>query len=178
MTDPVARIAAALERLAPPVPAPADPLAHPAYVWRGEALAAINAIAELSVRSRFAGAESAFSLDGRTGELRPVARATGTTVEVRELFFATPARRKFLKTDATELAHCIAAVRRHALARPEVGSSICHDGRLVEQWRAAAGRDQRLADTLGDDFVAHSVVVDRQGGPVRVTGRAGIPQAS
>lgn len=146
--------------------------------FRGEALAAINAIAELSVLSRFSGADGAFALDGRTGELRPVARATGTTVEVRELFFATPARRKFLKTDATELAHCIEAVRRHALARPEVGFSIWHDGRLVEQWRAATGRDQRLADTLGDDFVKHSVVVEREGGPVRVSGRAGIPDAA
>jgi DNA mismatch repair protein MutL len=79
-------------------------------------------------------------LDGRSGELRPAARATGTTVEVKELFFSTPARRKFLKTDATELAHCIEAVRRHALARPEVGFAIWHEGKLVEQWRARAGR--------------------------------------
>ncbi|SCK48506.1 DNA mismatch repair protein MutL [Variovorax sp. HW608] len=146
--------------------------------FRGEALAAINAIAELSIQSRFAGADGAFALDGRTGELRPVARATGTTVEVRELFFATPARRKFLKTDATELAHCIEAVRRHALARPDVGFSIWHEGRLVEQWRTAATLEQRLADTLGDDFVKHGVVVDHAAGPVRVTGRAGIPDAA
>ncbi|MDM0107814.1 DNA mismatch repair endonuclease MutL [Variovorax sp. J22R24] len=146
--------------------------------FRGEALAAINAIAELSILSRFAGADNAFMLDGRTGELRPVARATGTTVEVRELFFATPARRKFLKTDATELAHCIESVRRHALARPEVGFSIWHEGKLIEQWRAAITRDQRLADTLGDDFVTHSVAVDHAAGPVRVTGRAGIPDAA
>ncbi|MBU2286167.1 MAG: DNA mismatch repair endonuclease MutL, partial [Gammaproteobacteria bacterium] len=112
--------------------------------FRGEALAAINAIAELSLQSRSADAEHAFALDGRTGELRPVARAVGTTVEVRELFFATPARRKFLKTDATELAHCVEAVRRHALARPDVGFAIWHDGRLVEQWRGDASRDQRL----------------------------------
>lgn len=146
--------------------------------FRGEALAAINAIAELSILSRFAGADGAFSLDGRTGELRPVARSTGTTVEVRELFFATPARRKFLKTDATELAHCIEAVRRHALARPEVGFSIWHDGKLVEQWRAATTREQRLADALSDDFVTQSVAVEREGGPVRVVGRAGIPDAA
>ncbi|WP_422087298.1 DNA mismatch repair endonuclease MutL [Variovorax sp.] len=146
--------------------------------FRGEALAAINAIAELSILSRFAGADTAFALDGRTGELRPVARSTGTTVEVRELFFATPARRKFLKTDATELAHCIEAVRRHALARPEVGFSIWHDGKLVEQWRAADIREQRLADALSDEFVAQSVAVDRVGGPVRVVGRAGIPDAA
>ena len=146
--------------------------------FRGEALAAINAIAELSILSRFTGADSAFALDGRTGELRPVARAIGTTVEVRELFFATPARRKFLKTDATELAHCIEAVRRHALARPEVGFSVWHDGKLVEQWRAATAREQRLADALSDDFVAQSVAVAHVGGVVRVVGRAGIPDAA
>jgi DNA mismatch repair protein MutL len=146
--------------------------------FRGEALAAINAIAELSLLSRAAGADGAFALDGRTGELRPVARATGTTVEVRELFFATPARRKFLKTDATELAHCIEAVRRHALARPEVGFAVWHEGKLVEQWRAADARDPRLADTLGDEFVAQSVAVEHAVGPVRVTGRAGIPDAA
>jgi DNA mismatch repair protein MutL len=146
--------------------------------FRGEALAAINAIAELSILSRFTGADSAFALDGRTGELRPVARSVGTTVEVRELFFATPARRKFLKTDATELAHCIEAVRRHALARPEVGFSVWHDGKLVEQWRAATAREQRLADALSDDFVAKSVAVEHTGGVVRVVGRAGIPDAA
>ncbi|BEP36386.1 DNA mismatch repair endonuclease MutL [Variovorax sp. V59] len=146
--------------------------------FRGEALAAINAIAELSILSRFAGADGAFALDGRTGELRPVARAVGTTVEVRELFFATPARRKFLKTDATELAHCIEAVRRHALARPEVGFSVWHDGKLMEQWRAAERREQRLADALSDDFVAQSVAVEHLGGAVRVAGRAGIPDAA
>ncbi|RZI71946.1 MAG: DNA mismatch repair endonuclease MutL, partial [Variovorax sp.] len=105
----------------------------------------------------------------------------GSTLEVRELFYATPARRKFLKTDATELAHCVEAVRRHALARPDVGFAIWHDGRLVEQWRSAAGNDpdlQRLADVLGDEFVAQSVGVDHQGGPVRVRGRAGIPDAA
>jgi DNA mismatch repair protein MutL len=89
--------------------------------FRGEALAAINSVSELALLSRMDGDASAHLLDGRTGELRPAARSTGTTVEVKELFYSTPARRKFLKTDATELAHCIEAVRRHALARPDVG---------------------------------------------------------
>ncbi|MEJ8849734.1 DNA mismatch repair endonuclease MutL [Variovorax rhizosphaerae] len=149
--------------------------------FRGEALAAINAIADLSLLSRAAGADHAWALDGRTGELRPVARAVGTTLEVRELFYATPARRKFLKTDATELAHCVEAVRRQALARPDVGFSIWHEGKLVEQWRAASGPElqlQRLADVLGDEFVAQSVAVDRPGGAVRVVGRAGVPDAA
>ena len=155
--------------------------------FRGEALAAINAIADCAIHSRVADAAEAFLLDGRTGELRPVARSTGTTVEVKELFYSTPARRKFLKTDATELAHCIESVRRHALARPDVGFAIWHEGKLVEQWRKCAdlptdsnngsnsnitlppsaellqALDQRLAAVLGEDFVAQSVRVNWSG---------------
>jgi DNA mismatch repair protein MutL len=126
-------------------------------------------------------------LDARSGELRPAARGTGTTIEVKELFFSTPARRKFLKSDATELAHCTEAVRRHALARPDVGFAIWHEGRLVQQWRAclAPGQApstealaQRLADVLGEEFVAQSVAVQYRAGPLTVTGRAGLPDAA
>ena len=84
--------------------------------FRGEALAAINSVADCSIASRTAGGTSAWLLHGRTGELSVANRSTGTTVEVKELFFSTPARRKFLKTDTTELAHCLDAVRRQALA--------------------------------------------------------------
>ncbi|MBK8070635.1 MAG: DNA mismatch repair endonuclease MutL [Ramlibacter sp.] len=150
--------------------------------FRGEALAAINSVAEVSISSRAeAGFDSenasAWLLDGRSGELRPAARATGTTVEVKELFFSTPARRKFLKTDATELAHCIEAVRRHALARPDVGFAIWHDGKLVEQWRPAP-LAQRLADVLGADFLSNAVAVDYKAGPLSITGYAGTPDAA
>jgi DNA mismatch repair protein MutL len=145
--------------------------------FRGEALAAIASVAELALLSRTNDQPSAFMLDARSGELRPAARATGTTVEVRELFFATPARRKFLKTDATELAHCIEAVRRHALARPDVGFAIWHEGKLVEQWRAGT-RDARIADVLGADFIEQSVELSYGAGPIRVTGRAGIPDVA
>jgi DNA mismatch repair protein MutL len=157
--------------------------------FRGEALAAINSIADMSLLSRTADSEHAWQLDGRTGELKPAARSRGTSVEVRELFYATPARRKFLKTDATELAHCIEAVRRHALVRPDVGFAIWHEGKLVEQWRAASGdkaHAQRLADVLGSEFVEQSVEVHYEsptlrhnGQPaVRVWGMAGIPDAA
>jgi DNA mismatch repair protein MutL len=145
--------------------------------FRGEALAAISSVAELNLLSRVEGQASAFMLEGRTGELRPAARAVGTTVEVKELFFSTPARRKFLKSDATELAHCIEAVRRHALARPDVGFAIWHEGRLVEQWRIAT-REQRLADVLGSELLEQSVAVTYSAGSIRVTGRAGIPDAA
>jgi DNA mismatch repair protein MutL len=161
--------------------------------FRGEALAAINSIADMSLLSRTLETEHAWQLDGRTGELKPAARARGTSVEVRELFYATPARRKFLKTDATELAHCIEAVRRHALVRPDVGFAIWHEGKLVEQWRACnnqlapeSAHEQRLADVLGSDFVTRSVAVRYEsaarradGQPaVRVWGRVGIPDAA
>ena len=161
--------------------------------FRGEALAAIHSVSELSVLSRPAAQDSAMLLDGRSGELQPAARALGTTVEVKELFYSTPARRKFLKTDNTELAHCVEAVRRHALTRPEVGFAIWHEGKLVEQWRAQAidltsdedlnaqrmsALDRRLADVLGEDFLDNSVAVHYQSGHVTVLGRAGIPDAA
>ena len=155
--------------------------------FRGEALAAIGSVSEMALLSRPAHQTSAFLLDARSGELRPVARGTGTTVEVKELFFSTPARRKFLKTDATELAHCVESVRRHALARPDVGFAIWHEGKLVEQWRATlvpgdanvqGALARRLADVLGDDFVAQSVDVRHTEGRVTVTGRAGLPDAA
>jgi len=149
--------------------------------FRGEALAAINSVSELTLLSRMDGQPTAFALDGRTGEIRPAARAVGTTVEVKELFFSTPARRKFLKSDSTELAHCIEAVRRHALARPDVGFAIWHEGKLVEQWRVhpgAAGLEQRLADVLGEEFVTQSIAVEYNAGPLKVIGRAGLPDAA
>ncbi|WP_284307405.1 DNA mismatch repair endonuclease MutL, partial [Hydrogenophaga electricum] len=172
--------------------------------FRGEALAAICSIAEVSILTRTDDGATAHGwlLDGRSGELQPTARTRGTTVEVRELFFATPARRKFLKSESTELAHCIEAVRRHALARPEVGFAIWHDGKLVAQWRAVApdlaggehtldALRRRLADVLGEDFVEQAVAVNwpadavpgeaaLAGGVQRlqVWGFAGVPDAA
>ena len=157
--------------------------------FRGEALAAINSIADCAISSRASGQSSAYLLDGRSGELKPVARSQGTTVEVRELFFSTPARRKFLKTDATELAHCVEAVRRQALARPDVGFSIWAEGKLIEQWRRCEGPQplqQRLTDVLGPDFMERSMLLNyRRENPlggaataVAVWGRVGTPEAA
>ena len=145
--------------------------------FRGEALAAIASIAELSIASRTPQAAHAQRLDARSGELVPAARAIGTSVEVRELFFATPARRKFLKTEATEFAHCLEAVRRHALARPEVGFTVWHDGKLSAQWRRASGV-QRVIDVLGHEFVGRSRELAIESGVLRVSGRSGTPEAA
>lgn len=93
------------------------------------------------------------SLEARTGEVAPATRGVGTTVEVRELFFSTPARRKFLKSEATELAHCVEALRRHALARPDVSFTLWHEGKLLQQWRVPPDRrsgQQRRSSTAAN----------------------------
>jgi len=149
--------------------------------FRGEALAAIASISELMISSRPQNQAQAMALQARSGELSVVARGLGTTVEVRELFFSTPARRKFLKTDATELAHCVEAVRRHALVRPQVSFSIYAEGKLLEQWRAsgqANAFDKRVADVLGAEFLANSVTLDHVENSIRVYGRVGLPASA
>ena len=145
--------------------------------FRGEALAAIASVAEMSVTTRTAAAPHAWRLHARSGEMSPAARGTGTTVEVQELFFSTPARRKFLKTDATEFAHALEAVRRHALARPDVTFAVWNESRLAAQWRAASA-PQRWADVLGADFTSASRDLRAQRGPVSILGRVGQPEAA
>lgn len=145
--------------------------------FRGEALAAMASVGEMAITSRTAGAEHAWRLHARSGELGPAARALGTTVELQEIFFSTPARRKFLKTDATEFAHAMEAVRRHALARPDVAFAVWHEGRLAAQWRVATAA-QRLADVLGADFRAASRELAVQRGPLRLQGLVGQPEVA
>lgn len=156
--------------------------------FRGEALAAIASVSELRLVSRTAAAPHALSLEAHTGALAPATRGVGTTVEVRELFFSTPARRKFLKSQATELAHCAEALRRHALARPDVSFALWHEGKLVQQWRvpplieesatSQAARQRRIREVLGEDFYGASLPVQAEAGPLRLTGRAGLPHAA
>jgi len=145
--------------------------------FRGEALAAISSVADVSIASRTADAPHAQRLDARSGELSPAARGVGTSVEVRELFFSTPARRKFLKTESTELAHCVEAVRRHALTRPDVSFAVWHEGKLVQQWRRGE-HDARLRDVLGEEFIEHSRAVSIDMGVLRIIGRAGTPESA
>jgi len=175
---PVAELPLALQRHATSKIRSLHDLEHVATMgFRGEALAAIASVSESSISSRTAADAHAHRLDARSGELSPAARAIGTSVEVRELFFSTPARRKFLKSDATELAHCLESVRRHALARPDVGFSVWHEGKLVEQLRAGS-LQQRVHDILGDTFIDGSREVELQIGPMRVFGRTGLPDAA
>ncbi|ONX57452.1 DNA mismatch repair protein MutL [Burkholderia cenocepacia] len=145
--------------------------------FRGEALASIASVAEMSITSRTADAAHAMKIDAQTGVLSPAAGATGTTIEVRELYFNTPARRKFLKSEQTEFGHCLEMIRRAALARPDVAISVLHNGKAVEHWNATEPA-QRVAKILGDSFATAHLPLDEQAGPLAVYGCAGLPTAS
>lgn len=148
--------------------------------FRGEALASIAAIARVLLISRSAGAEHAWAIQAEGGRLdapAPAARAPGTTVDIQDLFFNTPARRKFLKTEATEYAHCAEAVRRLALAHPQVAFTLSHNGR-VQLRLAAEAPAARVRHVLGEDFERNSVAVDAAAGPLRLAGWVVRPAAA
>lgn len=124
--------------------------------FRGEALASVASVARLSLTSRQHGASHAWRLKGEVGaEPEPAALMAGSVVEMRDLYFNTPARRKFLKAEATEYAHCADIVKRLALTRPDVAFSLTHNGRCSLQL-AISDPARRIADVLGDDFLAQS----------------------
>ncbi|MGB4065526.1 MAG: DNA mismatch repair endonuclease MutL [Azonexus sp.] len=140
--------------------------------FRGEALASVASVARLSITSRERGAAHAWKLRGEPGaEPEPAALMAGTVVEMRDLYFNTPARRKFLKSESTEFAHCADAVRRLALTRPDVAFSLTHNGRNLFQL-APADAPRRIADILGDDFLGTARAVDAGAGPLSLIGFA------
>lgn len=145
--------------------------------FRGEALASIASVAQLTLTSRTAQDRHATAIDGQTGALQPAAGAVGTTVDVRDLYFNTPARRKFLKSEQTEFGHCMDVVKRSALARPDVAFSVTHNGRAVAHWNAGDA-STRAARVLGDEFAGAHLPVDEQAGELRLSGFAGLPTAS
>lgn len=145
--------------------------------FRGEAIASIASVAELFITSRTDACPHATRIDAQTGVLSPAAGTTGTTMEVRELYFNTPARRKFLKSEQTELGHCLDVIRRTALARPDVAISVMHNGRAVEHWNATDPQT-RVAKILGEVFETAHLPLDERAGPLAVYGCAGLPTAS
>ncbi|MBY0338109.1 MAG: DNA mismatch repair endonuclease MutL, partial [Acetobacteraceae bacterium] len=144
--------------------------------FRGEALPSIGAVARLAVTSRTpAGEAHAITVEGgRKGELRPASGAPGTRVEVRDLFFATPARRKFLRTPRVEADAALDALRRLALAWPGVAFEAVSDGRPVLDL-PAADRATRIRDLLGADFAAAALAVEGEREGLAVAGLAASP---
>ena len=149
--------------------------------FRGEALPSIASVARLSLTSRTADQESAWQVEADNGELskpRPAAHATGTTVEVHDLFYNTPARRKFLRTERTEYGHIEKWIRRLALARPDVGFTFTHNRRPIFALQAADTEDQRqqrIAKICGETFAEHAVYIARDAEGVALSGWVGLP---
>jgi len=148
--------------------------------FRGEALASIASVSRLSIASRTREAAHGALITGegaQIGEATPAPRAQGTTVSVGELYFNTPARRKFLRTEATEFGHCDEAFRRVALGRCDVAFTLKHNGRVSRHLRAQT-LAERSALLLGDELVAASVPIDARSAGLALTGLAGSPQSA
>ncbi|MBN9461050.1 MAG: DNA mismatch repair endonuclease MutL [Burkholderiales bacterium] len=142
--------------------------------FRGEALASIASVAQVRVLSRTAGAPAAARIDSAGGAMAPAAGPVGTTVEVLDLYSHTPARRKFLKTPATEAAHCMEAFRRVALAHERIEFELQVDERRSERLAASDWRTRAL-EALGEEYVRAYRLVEAQAGPLRLWGVLGAP---
>jgi len=151
--------------------------------FRGEALASIGAVSRLNLTSRRAGDEEAWMLSvegGKVGAPGPVAHAVGTRLEVLDLFYATPARLKFLKTPRAELGHVSEAVKRLAMAHPDIGFTLSNGERDLLRLAPVQGdlidtRLERLSAIMGRDFADNAIPIDAEREGIRLTGHAGLP---
>ena len=176
-----ADLALSVERHATSKLAGDDLLAISTLGFRGEALPSIGAVARLTIVTRHASEPHAWTITvdaGEKSEVKPAALGQGTTVEVRDLFYATPARLKFLKTDRSEAEAVREVVRRLAMSRPDVAFTLAGEERLAVTWAAADNELARLGDVLGADFRANAMAIDAEREGVRLHGFAGLPTLS
>jgi DNA mismatch repair protein MutL len=147
--------------------------------FRGEALASIASVAAVTITSRTAQADSAFEIqaEGGSRSITAAAGSVGTRVEVADLFFKTPARRKFLRAEATELGHCVTQIERIAAAHPQVAFSVSHAGRTLLQLPPASPRERALK-LLPEEFAAAHRSVEAEAPGIAVRGWVGLPTAA
>ena len=146
--------------------------------FRGEALASIASVSQLTLTSRSHAQPHAWQISGHAPDkASPASGAQGTVIDVQDLYFNTPARRKFLKTEQTEFGHCAEVVRRIALARPDVRFTLSHNGKTVDHWQESA-LEQRSAHILGDEFAQARLPLEEAAGPLTLHGFVGLPTAA
>lgn len=151
--------------------------------FRGEALPSIASVAKMTISSRQKGADSGWQISvngGDKGEVRPAAVALGTKIEVRDLFYTTPARLKFMKSDSSEAAQCVDMIQRIALANPQISFYLESDGKKKVALNACQGelfdcRQRRVADVMGGEFEENSVAIDAHNDFCRISGFIGVP---
>ncbi|TCS42993.1 DNA mismatch repair endonuclease MutL [Reinekea marinisedimentorum] len=153
--------------------------------FRGEALASVASVSRLTLTSKPADQDTAWQVNAQgrdmAVDLTPAAHIDGTTVEVRDLFFNTPARRKFLRTEKTEFNHLEEVVKRQALSRFDVGFSLTHNGRTIHAHRPAttmAEQQRRIAQLLSPDFMSNALVIETERAGLKMTGWVGLPTFS
>jgi len=146
--------------------------------FRGEALASIASVSQLTLTSRSETQPHAWQISGHAPDkVSPASGAQGTMIDVQDLYFNTPARRKFLKTEQTEFGHCAEIVRRIALARPDVRFTLSHNGKTVDHWQESS-LEQRSAQILGDEFERARLPLEEAAGPLSLQGFVGLPTAA
>ncbi len=149
--------------------------------FRGEALASIASVSRFSITTRTSEDDHAWQIQvngGQTmGAVSPSSGPIGTTVDVQDLYFNTPARRKFLKSATTELGHCLELIRRIALSRPDIGFAIWHNGKVIERW-ASCNIEQRVDAILGQEFQNSKIALEHVSGPLIVRGFVSKPTSS
>ena len=153
--------------------------------FRGEALASISSVSRLTLTSREKGSDEAWQVkaEGRDmqAEVSPAAHPTGTTVEARDLFFNTPARRKFLRTEKTEFSHLEDTLKKLALSRYDVAFTLRHNNRVIHSLRPAArtiDREKRVATLLNPQFMDNAVHIETEGAGLTIEGWVGLPTFS
>lgn len=150
--------------------------------FRGEALPSISSVSRLDVRTRTTESDSGWQVqaDGREQihEAQPVAHPVGTTIEVRDLFYNTPARRKFLRTEKTEFNHLEDVIKRISLSYFDVGIQLRHNHKLVlnlQPAKSLEGKEKRIASVCGKPFVENSVFIEMQAAGLKINGWVGLP---
>lgn len=149
--------------------------------FRGEALASIASVSRLNITTRTSDASHAWSIQVNGGQcvqdVAPASGPLGTSIDVADLYFNTPARRKFLKSPATELGHCLDVIRRIALARPDIAFAVWHNGKVIERWPSQSIAE-RVDAILGEEFKNHRIPIEVLQGQLSVRGFISQPTAS